>query len=180
MTLLLEGHGCCCPPRPCRLLCRCARDALASSLQALRDVTVGVTRIVNIAGFVFQGFAVDIVAVIEGKNVLIALIQAFGGFCLGNSLTDVLNDPRPFCGILRSDSLSLREARDQPSREFSRSSPARGETILLSSFAHPWACRPFPAALPASPDTLRLRLRHMPQLVFQDRIERGFIREKVP
>jgi hypothetical protein len=50
----------------------------------------------------------------------------------------------------------------------------------LSSFVHPVACRPFPAALPASPETLHLRLRQMPQLGFHDRIQRRFVREKVP
>ena len=57
---------------------------------------------------------------------------------------------------------------------------AREGAIPLSSFVHPLAYRPFSATLPASPDALRLRFRHMPQLVFQDRIERGFVREKVP
>jgi hypothetical protein len=74
MTLFREGRGCFCPPRPCRLLCRSARYALASSLQALRDVTVGVTGMVDIAGFVLEGLAVNIITVIECKNVLIALL----------------------------------------------------------------------------------------------------------
>ena len=39
-----------------------------------QDVTVGITGMVDIAGFVLQGLAVNIIAVIEGKNVLIALI----------------------------------------------------------------------------------------------------------
>jgi hypothetical protein len=56
----------------------------------------------------------------------------------------------------------------------------RGGAIPLGSFIHPLASRPFPAALPASPNTLRLRFRHMPQLVFQDRIQRRFVREKIP
>ena len=39
-----------------------------------QDVTVGITGMVDIAGFVLQGFAIDIVAIIEFKTVLIALI----------------------------------------------------------------------------------------------------------
>ena len=55
-----------------------------------------------------------------------------------------------------------------------------GGTIPSRCFVHPLACRPFPAALPAASDALRLRGRQMPQLVFQDRIQRRFLREKVP
>ena len=39
-----------------------------------QDVTVGVTGVIDIAGFVLQGFPIDIIMVVEGKNVLIALI----------------------------------------------------------------------------------------------------------
>ena len=39
-----------------------------------QDVTVGVTGMVDIAGFVLEGLAVNIIAVVEGKNVLIALV----------------------------------------------------------------------------------------------------------
>ena len=39
-----------------------------------QDFTVGVTGMVDIAGCVFEGLAIDIIAVIEDKNVLIALI----------------------------------------------------------------------------------------------------------
>jgi hypothetical protein len=61
-----------------------------------QDVTVGVTGMIDIAGFIFEGLAVKIIAVIEDKNVLIVLIEAFGGFCLGNPLPDVLKNPRAF------------------------------------------------------------------------------------
>src|SRR5215831_7129028 len=62
--------------------------------------TVGVAGVVDRAGFVLQGLAVDIVAIIEFKNVLIVLIEAFGGFFLGNLSTNVLNNPRAFFDIL--------------------------------------------------------------------------------
>jgi hypothetical protein len=61
-----------------------------------QDVTVGVTGMVDIAGFMLEGLAVKIIAVIEGKYVLIVLIEAFGGFCLGNPLPDVLKNPPAF------------------------------------------------------------------------------------
>ena len=47
-----------------------------------QDFTVGVTGMVDMAGCVFEGLAIDIIAVIEDKNGLIALIQAFSGFFL--------------------------------------------------------------------------------------------------
>jgi len=56
----------------------------------------------------------------------------------------------------------------------------RGGTIPSRCFVHPLACRPFPAALPAASDALRLRGRQMPQLVFQDRIQGRCVREKLP
>jgi hypothetical protein len=56
----------------------------------------------------------------------------------------------------------------------------RGGQTLSRRFVYPGACRPFSAALPASSDALRLRFRQMTQLVFQHRIQRGFVREKVP
>ena len=64
------------------------------------DVTVGVTGVVDIAGFVLQGLAINIIAVIAFKNVLIPLREAFGGFCLGNSLTNVRNNPCSFFDLL--------------------------------------------------------------------------------
>ena len=39
-----------------------------------QDVTVGVTGMLDIAGFVREGLAVNIIVVVEGKNVLIALV----------------------------------------------------------------------------------------------------------
>jgi hypothetical protein len=38
------------------------------------DFTVGVTGMVDIAGFVFEGLAIDIIVVIEFKDILIALV----------------------------------------------------------------------------------------------------------
>jgi hypothetical protein len=76
-----------------------------------QDFTVGLTGMVDIAGFVFQGFAVDIVAMIACNNVLIALIKAFGGFFLGNSLPNVLNNPRAFVDILSGEQSFARNAR---------------------------------------------------------------------
>ena len=40
-----------------------------------QDVTVRVTGVVDIAGFIFEGLAVDIVAIIEFKNILQYLRQ---------------------------------------------------------------------------------------------------------
>jgi hypothetical protein len=39
-----------------------------------QDVTVGVTGMIDIAGGVLQGLTVNIIAIIEGKDILIALI----------------------------------------------------------------------------------------------------------
>ena len=39
-----------------------------------QDFTVGITGMVNVAGFVLQGFAINIVAVVEFKDILIALL----------------------------------------------------------------------------------------------------------
>jgi hypothetical protein len=41
-----------------------------------QDFTVGVTRMVDIAGFVLQGLAVNIIAVIEIKNVSVPLRES--------------------------------------------------------------------------------------------------------
>jgi hypothetical protein len=65
--------------------------------------TIGITGVIDGAGFVFEGLAIDIVAVVEFKNVLIALRETFGGFVLGNSLPDVLNNPRAFFDMLRGE-----------------------------------------------------------------------------
>jgi hypothetical protein len=65
-----------------------------------QNFAVGVTGMVDVAGFVLQSLAVNIIAVIEGKNVLIALIEALSGFFLRNPLPNVLNDPRAFFDML--------------------------------------------------------------------------------
>ena len=41
-----------------------------------QDFTVRVARMVDITGFVLQGFPVNIIVVIEGKDILIALIYS--------------------------------------------------------------------------------------------------------
>ena len=76
-----------------------------------QNVTVGVTGVVDVAGFVLQGFPINIIAVVEGENVLIALVEAFGGFVLGNSLPDVLNNPRAFFDILSGEESFACDAR---------------------------------------------------------------------
>jgi hypothetical protein len=67
-----------------------------------QDFTVGVTGVVDIAGFVLQRFAIDIVAMIKFHNIWIVLRQAISGFFLGNSLPNVLDYPRTLFDILSS------------------------------------------------------------------------------
>ena len=52
-------------------------------------VTIRVARMVDVAGFVLEGLAVNIVPVIEIKNVRVALHESPQAFCFGN--------PRPRC-----------------------------------------------------------------------------------
>jgi len=57
------------------------------------DFAIWVTRVIDVASFILQGLAVNIIAVIEVKDILVSLTQAFNRFFLGNSLTEVLNNP---------------------------------------------------------------------------------------
>lgn len=65
-----------------------------------QDVTIRVARMVDVAGFVLGGLAINIVAVIEIKNVGVALRDSPQAFGFGNPRPDVLNNPRPFFDLL--------------------------------------------------------------------------------
>jgi len=56
---------------------------------------------VDVPRFVLQSLPVNIVAVIESKNVRIALGESLGTFGFGNLGADVLKDPCAFLDILR-------------------------------------------------------------------------------
>jgi hypothetical protein len=65
-----------------------------------QDITVGVTGMIDVAGFVLERLPVNIVAVIEMKNVRVTLRESPQAFFFGNSGSDVLNDARAFFNIL--------------------------------------------------------------------------------
>ena len=67
----------------------------------LFDGTIGIAGVVDIAGGVPEDLAINIVAVIEGKNIRIALGQAPGAFVFGNLLADVGKNPGPVFDVLR-------------------------------------------------------------------------------
>lgn len=117
------------------------------------DITVGITGVVDIADFIFESLAVDIVAIIEFKDTLIALMELVGGFFLGNSSTNVLNNPHPFFDMLRGEqSFPGNARRANPDTNF------QGVGVLsLNPLYHA-----LPGSLPASPDALCLRLGHIP------------------
>ena len=79
--------------------------------------------------------------------------------------------PRPWRLLCRGARDVFPPMRDVPTqtRAFTEAS------FLLSSLS-----RALSTALPASPEVLRLGLRHLPQLVFQVWRQRGGVREKVP
>ena len=55
--------------------------------------TVGGTGMIDIAGGILDKFAVDVEAVVQGKEIDIALIQADLSFLLGNLFPDILDNP---------------------------------------------------------------------------------------
>ena len=55
---------------------------------------------VDVPSCVLQGFAIDIVALIEGKNIGVALGESLGTFFFGNLLPNVLNDPGTLFDLL--------------------------------------------------------------------------------
>jgi hypothetical protein len=63
--------------------------------------TVGLARMIDVAGFVAEDLPVDIIALIELKNIDIPLAQAFVAFGFGNLLASVLDDAGTACDRLR-------------------------------------------------------------------------------
>jgi hypothetical protein len=51
---------------------------------------------IDIAGCIAKHLAVDILVIVKGKNVRIALVQAFFALGFGNFLADVLQNAGPF------------------------------------------------------------------------------------
>src|SRR5262249_6929070 len=62
---------------------------------------VGITGMVDVARRILQRLAINVVAVIDGKNVDVAVRDSAGAFVEGNLLPDVSKDPRPFLDSLR-------------------------------------------------------------------------------
>ena len=62
-----------------------------------------------------------------------------------------------------------------PARRANPATSLHGSVALLSSLS-----RTLSTALPASPEALRLGLRHLPQLVFEVRRQRRWVHEKGP
>ena len=63
--------------------------------------TVGITGMIDVAGFIAVCLPVNIIAVIELKDIVIPLAQASVAFGFGNLLTCVLYDPGAACDMLR-------------------------------------------------------------------------------
>jgi hypothetical protein len=79
------------------------------------DVTIRVARMVDVAGFVLEGFAVNIVAVIEIKNVGVPLRKSLQAFFFGNPRSNVLNDARAFLnGLCGKQALPCNARRTDP------------------------------------------------------------------
>jgi len=66
------------------------------------DFTVGITGMVDVAGFVLEGLAVDIVLFSELEKVGIAFGESPRAFFLGNPRSNVLNNASGFLNILCS------------------------------------------------------------------------------
>ena len=76
---------------------------------------------IDVARGVLQRLAIDVVALIKGKNVSIALGESLGTFFFGNPGANVLDDPRAFLDILsRKESLASNPRRTDTYLNFHR------------------------------------------------------------
>ena len=75
------------------------------------DVTVGGTGMVDVAGFILEGLAVDIVPFSELEKIGIAFGESPHAFFLRNPRSDVLNNPRTFVDILGGEQSFACDAR---------------------------------------------------------------------
>src|SRR4030095_2911406 len=89
LVAVIVGEFCACGDVPQRD----NPDGTGGQLRA----TVGLTRMIDVAGFIAECLPVNIIALVELKDIVIPLAQAFVTFCFGNLLARILDDASASC-----------------------------------------------------------------------------------
>src|SRR5207247_9680729 len=98
------------------------------------DFAVRSTGVVDIAGGIAEDLAVDIVVVIQFKDVWVPCRGSLGSLCFGNLLSDIRYNPGPFFDILsRKESVSV-NASWTNTRQNHHSFPPRAKLKHVSVF----------------------------------------------